>query len=203
MRKNNKDYLYQEIFKLFLSKHYELVTIKDIELVTGMTRGAVFYYAQNKSDLFCKVVETYFFQAQDINDKLDTIGKEANNFLEFIHLYVQAVDLRMNMLQNLLEMEKADASRAYMGFILQAQTYYPEFNKKMNIVNDKELAIWEEMLTRAKDSKEIKSFIDIKYFARIYRYFYIGLCYQTSLQNGINSAELEFYFMSIYSIIKN
>lgn len=204
MRTSSKDYLYQAIFKLFLSKHYELVTIKDIELATGMTRGAVFYYAKNKAELFCEIVENYFFKAQDIDDKLNSIQKSANSFLEFIHLYVQVIDTRMKLLQKMLNMERNEASRAYLAFILQAQTYYPNFNEKITAINDKELATWINMLSLAKKTNEIKSNIDIDVVARFFRYFYIGQCYQSSLSTtGMNIAELEFYFMTIYSMIKN
>lgn len=206
MRKSKKEYLYKSIFKLFLSKHYELVTIRDIESATGMTRGAVFYYAPNKQELFCDIVDTYFFQAQDLDDKLaelQNMESQGNTLLDFIHKYVQAVDLRMEKLEGILGMKRVDASRAYLNFILQAQDYYPSFNERMTAIFDAELRIWEHMLKVAQEKNEIKSSLDIKYFAKIFRYFYVGLCYQTALSNGVNVAELEIYFMSIYMLIKN
>lgn len=202
MRRSNKEYIYDIVFKLFLSKPYEAVTIQDIETATGMTRGAVFYYAKNKEELFKHVVDLYFFKAQSLNDKLDLIKRDSENLLDFIHLYVQAVDRRMSLLQSLLGYEKAEASRAYLSFILQAQLYYPGFNEKMNDICDEELDIWESVLLSAQESQEIKSDVDIKSMSRYFRYFYVGMCYLTSLKNGVNIAELEYNFMKIYAMIK-
>lgn len=205
MRKNNKEYLYNVIFKLFLSRHYELVTVSDIEKATGMTRGAIFYYVSNKQELFCDIVDMYFFKAQDLDDKLQELKdmeEKGDTLLNFIHKYVQAMHYRMEKLQNILNIEKGEASRAYLNFILQAQNYYPSFNQKMNAIFDSELAIWENMLLSAQQRNEIKGDIDIKYFSRIFRYFYVGLCYHTSLTNGVDTKELEEYFTSIYMLIK-
>ena len=205
MKKSNKDYLYSTIFKLFLSKHYELVTIKDIEEATGMTRGAVFYYSQNKQSLFCDIVDAYFFKAQDLEDKfkaLQNYTTENRSLLDFIHDYVKAVDCRMQRMQDILKMERADVSRAYLSFVLQAQNYYPSFNEKMTAVFDAELAMWESALKSAQERGEINDRLDAKSYARFFRYFYVGLCYQTSMNMGINMAELEMYFMSMYMLIK-
>ena len=204
MKKNNKDFLYRTIFKLFLSKHYELVTVSDIEKATGMTRGAVFYYTHNKLSLFLDIVDTYFFKAQDLENKFKELEEKTDELtlLEFIHSYVKAVEIRMTKLQNTLNMTKAEATRAYLSFILQAQNYYSSFNEKITAVFDAELGIWEKVLTSAQAKGEIKSNIDVKYFARIFRYFYVGLCYQSSLANGMNAAELEIYLMSIYMLVK-
>ena len=206
MKKNNKDYLYKTIFKLFLSKHYELVTIRDIEKATGMTRGAVFYYTQNKLSLFCDIVDTYFFKAHDLQDKMQDLQKDAamnGTLLDFIHNYVKKFDMKMEKLQTILDMEKAEASRAYLSFILQAQNYYPDFNKKINSIFDKELQEWKTVMDSAKEKGEIKQNIDTQYFATIFRNFYVGQCYHASLENGVNVAELEAYFMNMYMLIKN
>ena len=57
MRKSNKERLFKAAFKLFLTKHFNGVSISDVEEVSGLTRGAVFYYAKTKLDLYKQVVE--------------------------------------------------------------------------------------------------------------------------------------------------
>ena len=205
MKKKSKEHLYSTIFKLFLSKNYEKVTVTDIEEATGMTRGAVFYYTQNKQTLFCDVVDTYFFKAQNLEDKLAELQnytQEDKSLLDFIHDYVKAVDLRMQELQDVLNMERADASKAYISFILQAQDYYPSFNEKMAAKFDTELQIWERMIQVAQDKGEINDEHAAKTYARFFCYFYTGFSYQSALKKGINAAELEMYFISIYLLIK-
>ncbi|MBD5200679.1 MAG: TetR/AcrR family transcriptional regulator, partial [Bacteroidales bacterium] len=61
MQKNNRqDRLFNAAFKLFLLHQYKGVTLTDIEKETGMTRGAIFYHAKNKEDLYRKVVKRYW-----------------------------------------------------------------------------------------------------------------------------------------------
>lgn len=203
MRKSNKDFLYKTIFRLFLSESYECVSIKDIENATGMTRGAVFYYAKNKEELFCKVVEKYFFEAQNIEDKLHAVRCSASSLLDFIHVYVQAIEARVDLLQGLLEVERSKASRAYLSFILQAQKYYPDFNKKMNNVFEHEINLWQTVIRTAQINKEIKDYLDCNAVAMFFRSSYLGICYLSALKEGIDPARLEYQFMTIYSIIKN
>ena len=66
MRKNNrKEQLYREAFKLFLLNPFEAVSITDIENASGMTRGAITYYAKDKLGLFYSVVKYYLVDAQN------------------------------------------------------------------------------------------------------------------------------------------
>lgn len=206
MKKSNKDYLYRTIFKLFLSKHYELVTVKDIEEATGMSRGAVFYYSPNKQSLFCDIVDTYFFKAKDLEERLQEIqDKEIldKSLEECIHAYVKLVDFRMKKMEGILNMSRTEASRAYLSFILEAQNYYPKFNEKLTSLFDMELGIWEMALANAQKRGEIKPDIDALRYARIFRYFYVGFCYQTSLvERGVDMNKMETYLMTIYRQIK-
>ena len=206
MKKGTKDYLYKTIFRLFLSKHYELVTIKDIEEATGMSRGAVFYYSANKQTLFCDIVDAYFFRAHSLDEKMKDMqdaGMTEQSLYDFIHSYVSVVDSRMVKMAKILNMSRTEASRAYLSFILEAQNYYPSFNEKLKTFFDAELALWEEVLARAQKTGEIKAEVNTEHFARIFRFFYVGLCYHISLiDTGMNLADIEMYFMSIYQFIK-
>lgn len=76
MRKSNKEHLYKAAFRVFLSKRFERVTISDIEKESGMTRGAVFYYAKTKLDLFKQVVEEYVVDYQNFKYKV-SLPKDA------------------------------------------------------------------------------------------------------------------------------
>lgn len=206
MKRNNKDHLYQTVFKLLLSKQSKNVTLKDIEDASGMTRGAVFYYASNKNALFREIVDTYFFKSKDFEDKWRFINDKhimAKSLHEYLHYYIQFIDSKMKEMEHILNMSRAEASKAYLSFILDAQNYYPTFNDKLKEFFDADLAIWEKVLANAQEKGEIKEYIDTKRYARIFRYFYVGLCYQTSLiEQSVDVAEMEMYFMSIYMQIK-
>ena len=206
MKKNNKDHLYQTVFKLLLSKQSKYVTLKDIEEASGMTRGAVFYYASNKNALFREIVDTYFFKSKNIEDKIRILHDEnimGKSLHEFLHCYIQFIDSKMKEMEHILNMNRAEASKAYLSFILDAHNYYPAFNDKLKEIYDADLSIWEKVLANAQERGEIKEYIDTQRYAHIFQYFYVGLCYQTSLtEQSVDISEMEMYFSSIYMQIK-
>jgi hypothetical protein len=53
--KDTEDKIYREAYKLFVSKPYELVTVRDLEHAINMTRGAIFHYVKDKEQLFREV----------------------------------------------------------------------------------------------------------------------------------------------------
>ena len=59
MRKGKKEILYRAAFKLFISRQFEGVSLSDIENESGLTKGAIYYYASSKKELFRNVIEYY------------------------------------------------------------------------------------------------------------------------------------------------
>ena len=64
-RKSHKRELFRMVFKMFILKSFDGVSIPDIEKATGFTRGTIFHYADTKLDLFRQVVEYYVLERDD------------------------------------------------------------------------------------------------------------------------------------------
>lgn len=62
-RKNSRNLILKETFKLFLQKNVEKVTVPDLEKATGIQRGTIFYHFKDKEALFIEVIDRYFFQS--------------------------------------------------------------------------------------------------------------------------------------------
>ena len=69
-REGRKELLFKAAFKLFVTKQFDGVSISDIEKETGLTRGAVFYYADTKRDLYEMVMRHYMVKSQDVRRKV-------------------------------------------------------------------------------------------------------------------------------------
>ena len=53
-------------FKLFLTKEYNMVPLKDIEQSLNLSRGCMSYHYPTKQELFMDVIDQYILRKQDI-----------------------------------------------------------------------------------------------------------------------------------------
>lgn len=201
MRKSNKEQLFKAAFKEFLIKQYDGVSISDIEESSGFTRGAIFYYAKNKLDLFRQVVNYYIIDKQDINNKIQI--SDILTFKEFILQYVEGVKRAMNSMKDLIDdLSPTNASRAYMSMILQVNSFFPDLHEKYIVNCNNELSIWISMLQHGIMNKEIRSDIDTLNTARHFMSIFYGESYLDALGNGLKVDILKDQMLNIYKLIK-
>lgn len=62
----SRDLILKEAFKLFLQYNIEKVTVPELERVTKLQRGAIFYHFKDKEAIFKEAIETYFFSPLNI-----------------------------------------------------------------------------------------------------------------------------------------
>ena len=58
---NSRELILKEAFKLFLQRNVEKVTVPELERVTKLRRGAIFYHFKDKETIFKEVIAKYFF----------------------------------------------------------------------------------------------------------------------------------------------
>jgi len=199
MNKNNrKEQLYHEAFRLFLSKPFEAVSITDIEDASGMTRGAITYYAKDKMGLFYSVVKQYFVDMQNLKQKITKT--EFGSLKEFIEAYVNGCQATMDRFND-VDKNVQNASRAYMSLILQICKYFPDLHTQYLENRNQEVILWIGILQKAIENKEIKSDIDIMNTARNFMNLFYGQSYIDSLSMGLNIVELRMQMMNLYKLL--
>lgn len=200
MNKNNrKEQLYHEAFKLFLSKPFEAVSIADIESASGMTRGAITYYAKDKLGLFYSVVKHYLVDTQNMKQKITQT--EFDSLKDFIEAYVNGCQETMNRFNDVGK-NVQNASRAYMSLILQICKYFPDLHSQYLENRNQKVIIWIGVLQKAIERKEIKSDIDIMNTARNFMNLFYGQSYIDSLSVGLNTVELRMQLMNLYKLLR-
>lgn len=202
MRKSNKERLFKAAFKLFLTKHYNGVSISDIEEASGLTRGAVFYYAKTKLDLYKQVVEYYIMNKQDINQKFGS--PEYNSFREFVDIYINNIARTMDSMRDIInEIPSNSAPRSYMAMILEICTYFPDFQERyvMNVNN--EIGRWVSLLQHSISTGEIRSDIDTLATAKNFVNVYYGQSYTDAMSFGLNPSQLREQILNMYRLLKN
>ncbi|MDE5774409.1 MAG: TetR/AcrR family transcriptional regulator [Muribaculaceae bacterium] len=203
MQKNNrKETLFNAAFKLFLLKQYKGVTLADIEKETGMTRGAIFYHAKNKEDLYRKVVKRYWIDRQNLKKKMD-LPEESSSLKDFIYSYTASIAKTMNGLHSLLAgCTVQQASQAYLSFLMQLKQTAPDLHDEYLSNRTNELFIWNDVLRAAVASGEISEDIDTYAFAQTFLYVFYGQTFWEALDNGLNVELLRRNYLKIYDAIR-
>ena len=120
-REGRKELLFKAAFKLFVTKQFDGVSISDIEKETGLTRGAVFYYADTKRDLYEMVMRHYLVERQDVRRKVQ--HPVQCTLLEYIDHYIDGVKKTMDAIVSIIDASERDrASRAYLTTLMQVST---------------------------------------------------------------------------------
>ena len=201
MNKNNrKEHLYAVVFKLFLMKRYDAVSITDIEKASGMTRGAIVYYGKDKKGLFHDVLRHYLVDSQNLDFKLGR--REFKSLSDFIEEYVRSCQETMDRFHQ-IDLTIKNGSRAYMALILQVCDYFPDLHEQYLENRNKELLKWIGVIQMAIDNKEVRGDIDVITTAKIFMSIFYGQSYLDALSMGLNTVELRLQFQNIYKFIKN
>lgn len=194
MKLETKDFILKESFKLFAWKRYEQVTVTDLERVTKLTRGSIFYYLKNKEHLFKKVLDRYIFN-QDI-----ILNCDKSSLLSFINSFIEQIKSNKEFM-NSLGVKNADF--AYINISNQAIYFYPEYIKIAKEKDEKDLKIWTDVVQSAILSGEISDAVKTDIYADLFYRLYSGFSYNgIILPDGIDSEKMHNAFLEIYNMIK-
>lgn len=195
MKNYDIDRILLPAFKLFLTYNYERVSTSKLEEETGLTRGAIFFKHKTKESLFKAVIDRYILQFQSESSNI-----QAESLKEYIDLYLEGIEIRMEQMQSL---GIANVHRSYFNLLYQALQYYSDFSDKVTEMFCENIKKWEEIVSAAKESGEIKSICDIHKTAVQFKYIYSGMAFEYSLNRGLDVNELRKIYYAYYNEIAN
>lgn len=93
---DTKSRIMDETFKLLLEYGFDAISISQITKEAEITKGALYYFFENKEDLFDQVVEKYIMNF--MKDLLISRSNETSSIKEQVRLFynTKAVELRMD-----------------------------------------------------------------------------------------------------------
>ena len=201
MRKSHKEELFNATFRLFILHGYDGVSLGDIEKATGMSRGAIFHYADSKLDLFRQVVEQYVLDRQSIDTKI-RVGKDPS-LRDFIDAYIDGVKRTMTELMMLMGegVTFVECSRAYLGIIQQTAVLFPDLSERQQQTITREQQVWQQVISRAVERGEVQPDIDTELMAQTFIALFYGRAYRDSLTNGLDADLLKRQMLQLYEAI--
>ena len=191
-----KDRIIEEAFKLFLNHNYEKVSISDLEEAIGKTRGAIFYFFKNKEEIFNTVIDTYIIKTQNPDEKFDF--SDDLSLEQFIYRYVKGINTTMS---RMLSLSVVNIYKQYFYLYLQASRIYPNFSEIMTQNSIAEINLWEKVISRAIQTKEIKK-VDPRHYAVLFRSCFLGLAFDRCLSYGLDTEELLTLYKDLYNQLR-
>ena len=120
---NTKKEILLQAFVLFSKKPYDQVTFSDLELVTGLSRGAILYHVKTKINLFNDVIKSSLLsRSSTLEIQIQEKDCLKNFILEFINNCEAAMkSMRSYGIKNI--------NRAHFNIESQALYYYANYDE--------------------------------------------------------------------------
>lgn len=185
-------------FKLFAAYSYPDVSYSLLEEASGISRGSMVYYFNNKEGIFRAVLETFLFdmgsiQKVPLSDRA-TLKGTYNALID--KLLIDTGALRPFHIPNLTD-ARFTIERSALQFV-------PEFREKQRENIEKDLKTWQDAVRHAISTGEVRADIDADAIGRLFHRAAYGWHY-TSIYDRNNSLdkveELRDIFDDLYNII--
>ena len=206
MKKNTKDVILDEAFRLFGQHTYEQVTFKELEQATKLSRGAIMYHFETKEMIFRSMCDRCLLEKTSIlsiiNEKLGDESYENISLKNYIDSYIDTVRelVEYGNSRNLKHIHKA-----IINITNQTIYYYPDFQKKSLKFKFQQIQLWKDKFMIARKKGEINDKIDLDLISETFENIYSGIVYGSIIyEDGIELlSELKKTFGLMYRLIKS
>lgn len=187
-------------FRLFLQKGYKEVTMGMLVKATGLSKGAFYYYFENKEQLFSETLNNLFFSISPFNRELE-INPEIS-FYNYMYQYIENIIKMSEKIRNYLG--SCESGVGYYRLMLDVANYAPDFKKKIELANMHELNFWEKIVDNGIKRGELRTDVDIKLLANHFQWLQDGIAINSifSGKPEILNQSLEKAFVQLYQFIK-
>ena len=199
----NREEVLEKALRVFAKMNYEKATQVEIAKACGLSKAGLIYYFPFKMDLFVAVVDKYIFRTQQLENKFQFT---AGSFSEFIDQYVEGVENTMSRILPVLDDGNNPNSCCfnfyYYHLLMQVRLYYPNVEKKLASIFERNLQLWKSAIQKAKESGEMRQDLDVEETASIFWQVFFGISFEQSFFQGLNIKQLSQRLHFIYSLLK-
>ncbi len=198
MAQDTKDYILQKSFETFLVKGYDSTSMTILQHEFKMSRGAMYRYFTGKDELFCAVVDKYFWGLVDF---IRPRYEKSSTILEFIDIKIRTLEDLVKFLNRIEGIETVFLN--YTAFIIQAAKHYPKFIEKWKSYLDNDLRQWESAIQNSINKEEVRQEVDVKIMAKVFAKAIDVSDSSTTIKNFASAAKQTKKMLTyIYSLIK-
>jgi AcrR family transcriptional regulator len=188
--------------QLFLQRSFKEVTMQEIVIKTGLSKGAFYHHFKSKEQLFMEVLE-YFFSHVFVH-KYETYSRDS--FYSFYHDYANAVkDMGKSYMDKVIEKDDSFFNMNHFTLIFDALKLFPDFRSQITSGFKQELEIWKSVIHDARLKGEIASAMTDEEIALTYISISDGITMHMIVK-GLNLTEVKDMFLNLwdkfYDLIK-
>ncbi len=156
-----RDEIVNKSFFQFLNKGYGACSLKDLEVATGLTKGAFYYYFRSKKEILKAGIEKYLSVNSEMSEEeFLKIG----SLKEYINVLVDRKEKNAERWQELFEFFIIEV--AFFQLVLEVENLFPSFRHFIDKLSRLRLGRWEFMILKAKQAGEIRAELDTSILAR-------------------------------------
>ena len=156
-----KNEIVNKSFFQFLNKGYKACSLKDLEIATGLTKGAFYYYFRNKEEILKAGIEKYLSAVSELGEEEFL---QIASLKEYICVVVEQKERNAEKLQGLFDFFIIEV--AFFQLVLEVEGLFPEYSCRINELSKNRLSRWEYMILKAKQQGEIRADLDTTVLAR-------------------------------------
>lgn len=156
-----KDNIVNKSFFQFLNKGYKACSLRDLEKVTGLTKGAFYYYFRNKEEILKAGIEKYLSVA---NEMSEAEFLQIHSLKDYMDIVVERKERNADRLLELFDFFIIEV--AFFQLVLEIAALFPDYRRCIDELSKNRLSRWEFMILKAKQQGEIKAELDTSVLAR-------------------------------------
>ena len=184
---SSKAHILKTSFYLFLQKSFKEVTMNEIVIATGLSKGAFYHYFQSKEQLFVEVINAFFFDQLMIDHrKLST-----NSLRDFYHDYAQQLKKTAVVFKEYVNYNDTKVNINYLTMMFDALALFPGFRDKLKEARLNELAAWTAVITKSRGSGEFSSPMSDEQIAKMFIYSNGGISLHLLFDGGLDTIDEE------------
>lgn len=188
-------------FRLFLVKEYADVTTADLEEITGLSRGAIYYKVKNKEGLYRAVIDKFVldFLSESLHNSISV--SEETPFWDFIMSDLELIRQRMERMK---AANAESSSTQFVNLLSSADFHYEGFEEKFKELETNISDLWIEYCRRGIEAGELKKDLDLNLVISTFRSLYYGDSFCLSMiGRELDIEELKRKYSLLYNTIQS
>ncbi|MFL9845574.1 TetR/AcrR family transcriptional regulator [Flavobacterium rhizosphaerae] len=199
--KNSKEQILKTSLLLFLQKGFKEVTMNEIVKSSGFSKGAFYHYFSSKEEVFKEVIHVYFSQML----KLDYATLPSGSLKSFYQSNLEIQEEREKIMHSWYqETLEGDEPKNIYYILFDAVRLLPDIKIQQAQRIEEELKAWENVITNAMATGEIKTTFSPENLAKQFVYSSDGIAMHMVMISSSDQLtdEVRAVWDSLYQSIK-
>ena len=180
--KNTRVHILSESFKLFLTKGYREVTMRELVNTSKLSKGAFYHYFSSKEELFKESIKAFFLEGLSVKSftpsYMVSLAENLKNFVDFkANVFVE--------MQETTKQENLDTG--YFTLVFQAIKLFPEIRNELISASVSEVETLEKIFITGIENGEVRGGLSPDWLAKMFSLMLDGAELKSVVEGNLNT----------------